>query len=154
MKNINLSKNKIAIIDDDDFINVSKYKWFFHSKGYACRNERVGKKKNNCFMHRFILGAKNGEQVDHINRNKLDNRKVNLRICSNSQNQMNSKLRKDNTSRCKGVSWHKIHKKWQSKIFFNGKDYWLGYFHDKKDAIKIYKKEAMRLFGEFANFNK
>ena len=95
-------------------------------------------------MHRLILGAKEGQCVDHINGDPLDNRKENIRICTLSQNSQNRRQRKDNTSGLKGVSWAKREKKWVSYIRSGGKHLWLGYFNDKNDAAKAYDKAVIK----------
>jgi hypothetical protein len=95
------------------------------------------------------MNCKNGLQVDHVNGDKLDNRKDNLRICNGTQNQGNMKIPKHNTSGIKGVSWHKATKKWVANIRINKKPKYLGSFSSKLDAKEIYTKFAKQYFGEF-----
>mgnify|MGYP001597782528 CR=1 FL=1 len=96
MKYINLTKGKRAIVDDADFETVSGCKW--HYVSYAMRNIRENGKQTKWYMHWSIIGKpKNGLQVDHINENKLDNRRLNLRICNRSENMINRKLFKNKT---------------------------------------------------------
>ncbi len=98
------------------------------------------------------MKAPHGVEVDHINRNPLDNRKENLRLCTPSQNIGNQKLRASNRSGFKGVRRHRG--KWQAVISKLGAVYCLGTFEDKKHAASIYDQKAIELYGEFALTNK
>lgn len=156
-KQISLTQGKFAIVDDEDYEWLNQYKWFaVKSKNtyYACRS--VGKylKQYRVFMHRQILGLKRGDgkQTDHHNHYGLDNRRYNIRICTNSQNSQN-RLLAGGTSQFKGVHWSKIAKKWHSKIYQNGKLIHIGYFADEIEAAKAYDKKAKELFDKFANVN-
>lgn len=154
MKKIPLPRNKFAIVNDEDYDNLIRYKWHTHNRGYVRRNERKnGKYYRNILMSRVIAGAKEGEQVDHINHDTLDNRRCNLRIASPSENQGNKLKLKNNTSGFKGVSWHKASNRWSAHIGFRGKQYHLGVFYDKKKAAQAYNKSAIKYFGEFAVLN-
>ena len=150
MKRIKLTQGKFALVDDEDFAKLSKYKW--HSlKGtntfYAARGFRLR-------MHRFILNAKEGQEIDHRDGNGLNNQKSNLRFCTHSQNNMNQrKLKKNLSSKYKGVSWHKNKKKWAVSIYIDGKNKYLGDFKDETDAAEAYNEAAMKYYGEFANLN-
>lgn len=150
MKKIPLTKGKFAIIDDEDYSLVSKYKWYY-SHGYA-----VYKNKNILFMHRLILNTPKESYTDHINGDKLDNRRCNLRLCSKSQNGANCKKtqKKKTSSKYKGVCWDKIRKKWKASIKFNYLGINLGYFLNEQDAAKAYNEAAIKYFGEFAKLNK
>jgi hypothetical protein len=142
---INLTQGKNAVVDDDDYNKISKYKWYAHKERtnwYAIRNQ--GNKKIK--MHWDIVG----KNVDHINHNGLDNRKCNLRKCSIHQNTMNSIIKKSNKSGFKGVSWDKENNKWVAQIMFNYKQIKIGRFTDKIQASLAYEKMAKKLFGEFA----
>lgn len=152
MKKIKLTRGKYAIVDDEDFEWLNQWKWYCSGYEYVVRSE-TGVKSNlrqNIFLHRILMNTPKGMETDHINGNKLDNRKSNLRICTRSQNEINKSLGINNTSGFKGVSWHKNRKKWQGKI----QKKHLGYFDKKKNAIKTYNKTAKKLFGEFAYLNK
>lgn len=102
-------------------------------------------------MHRMLLDIPDGKQTDHINRNKLDNRKVNLRICTNSENGRNKGTRKGSLSGYKGVSKHRD--KWQARIRLNGEQTYLGIFENIIDAALAYNKAAIIVHGEFACLN-
>lgn len=102
-------------------------------------------------LHRYIMIINNSNLVvDHINRNPLDNRKSNLRICSYKENGFNKSIRVDNTSGIPGVSFHKINKKWRAKIKYNNLTIHLGYFEDINEALinRIVAEEI--LFGEYS----
>src|SRR3954471_10677466 len=100
---IKLTQGKFSLVSKGDFARINKHKWCI-SAGYAVRNS-TGKPRRLLLMHREILGAPVGAQVDHKNRNKLDNRRCNLRIATSSENIVNSSLRKDNTTGYRGVYW-------------------------------------------------
>ena len=148
MKEIKLTKGKVALVDDEDFEYLNQWKWQC-SKGYATRHVRKNNKHTYPRMHRILLNVPDGMLTDHINHNKLDNRKCNLRICSNSQNIANSRRRKDNNSGYKGVYFDR--KKWRASIRCNGVLIHLGMFDDKESAFRSYVNKARELFGEFAN---
>jgi hypothetical protein len=142
MKEIKLTKGQVTIVDDDDYEELSKYKWYFDGF-YAVRYED-GKL---IFMHRQIVNAPKGLVVDHINRNKLDNRKSNLRLCTHRQNAVNSKHR--NNSGYKGVYYDRCLKKYVARI---GRKH-LGTFATVEEAAKVYDEHAKQLYGEFAYLN-
>jgi hypothetical protein len=157
-KELILTKGKVAIVDDDDFEWLNQWKWSLHSQGYAVRREYLGvlngrEKSNYILLHRLITGVGLGQEVDHINHNRLDNRRTNLRICNRFENASNISIRKDNTSRYKNVYWYKPYKKWKVSITAKGREHHLGYFEDKKDAVKARDKAIVELHGEFANVN-
>ncbi len=158
MKEIKLSQGKVALVDDEDFEYLNQFKWFAHkARGiyYADRHSpRSHYKRTFIRMHREILKLKDSRiMVDHINHNGLDNRRENLRSCTNQQNGMNRKSVKNSSSEFKGVSWHSVNKNWLVQIQ-KGKDkFYLGYFSSETDAARAYNKKAQELFGEFANLN-
>lgn len=105
-------------------------------------------------MHRFVIGAKPEQHVDHINGDSLDNRKANLRFCTLSQNQQNQKPRKGCTSRYKGVNFNKCTGVWIARINFpKNERAFLGQFHDEEDAAIAYNVAAQILYGDFAWLN-
>lgn len=101
----------------------------------------------------YVFGSFPDNQLDHISRNRSDNRLANLREATNAQNCQNTRLRKDNTSRAKGVHWYKARRKWQVYINLNGKRSFLGYFSEKAEAIAAYVSASQQLhpYGEHAN---
>ncbi len=153
MKFIHLTTGEVTIVDDEDFDRVNQYKWY-------CLKTQDGHKYAHAiihikdrFMSRFIMNPPKDMKVDHINRNSLDNRKINLRICTNQQNIFNSDKRTTNTSGYKGVIWEKLRGCWRSQIMLNGKFIYLGRFKDKIAAAKAYNKGALKYHGEFAGLN-
>lgn len=145
-----LTQGKFALIDGKDAELVMRYKWHVTSSGYAGHNIALSKSKWLYLkMHRILTSCPEGFQVDHINGDRLDNRRANLRICRQYQNVYNQRVRKNNTSGYKGVVWHKLHKKWSASIQKDGIKYFLGLFIDKEKAHKAYKNKASELFGEY-----
>lgn len=148
MRGIKASKR--AIVDDEDFESAEAFRWFEDAYGYAVAS--IGGKMRK--MHRVLTAAPKDKQVDHINGNRLDNRRENLRLCDCSGNARNmTKLRKDNTSGFMGVYWGKRAKKWLAQINLEGKRKGLGSFNSKEDAYEVYKLASLEHFGEFSPFN-
>jgi hypothetical protein len=136
MTEIFLTKGKVAIVDADDFEYLNQWKWLFDGKGYAVRHEprQKGKHRGWIYMHRLINNTPSDLETDHINHNRLDNRKSNLRAITHQKNLFNSKIAKNNTSGCKGVT--KAKGKWQAQIVINQKNIYLGYYYDIEEAIR------------------
>ena len=134
-------------VDSEDVENIIKYYW--HTvKGYPyCAEIKM-------YLHQFLLKTSDGLQIDHKDQNPLNNRKNNLRKCTNAQNSRNSKIPKNNKSGYKGVSWHKASCKWRAQIGYNYKCIPLGLYHCKDEAAKAYNEAAIKYFGEFASLNK
>ena len=148
MKKIPLTQGKFAFVDDDDYERLSRYTW------YAYRNHKTfyaaTRTPSSLQMHRVIMNNPYGMMVDHKNMDGLDNRKKNLRVCSQSQNAQNSSKRIDNTSGIKGVSWATRDNRWKAQIRVNGKRIHLGYFISKHEAARAYCIAAKNYHGEFA----
>jgi len=154
MKIIELSNGLFTMIDDADFELVSSLKWYFNSQGYAVRRHEGSLQ----YMHRALLGLVLGDgiQVDHIDRDGLNNRRENLRICTHAQNMQNKGKNAKNKSGFKGVCHNKgrpINKPWRAKIKLNNKDHHLGYFNTKEQAALAYDDAARKLHGDFALLN-
>ena len=96
------------------------------------------------------MKAEDNEEVDHINRNKYDNRKLNLRFCSHCENMCNVDIKSNNTSGTKGVSLDKRTGKWHAYITKDKQQYYVGVFENKEDAIKARENAELNLFGEFS----
>jgi hypothetical protein len=149
---IPLTRGKFAIVDPDDYDRLSKHKWCATKNGqtfYACRASR-GKK---IFMHHEIMKPPKGLQVDHIDRNALNNRKTNLRPCTKAQNNRNTGPRRNSSSKYKGVFWDKCCRKWCARIRPNRKTIYLGLFTDEIEAALAYDRKAEQFFAEFAYLN-
>lgn len=141
------------IIDDEDITKWEPYTWYVDNNGYV-RAEYGGRKnKKSVYLHRVITDAKKGQVVDHINGDKLDNRKCNLRMCTQKQNSRNSRIVKVKTSKYKGVHYDKSRKKWAAKIKVDYKDKFLGRFDNEIDAAKEYNNAAKKYFGQYAVLN-
>ncbi len=119
MKEIQLSQGKIAVVDDEDYEYINQWKWSYLSSGYAVRSlwSLLGSKT--ILMHRIIANTPIGMDTDHINGNRLDNRKSNLRVCTHAENTRNIPMHKDNKIGYKGVQKHG--KSWRARILVNGK---------------------------------
>ena len=136
--------------DLDDLHIVKKYYWSINAQGYAvARNGETGKSIR---LHRLITNAPENKQVDHINRERNDNRRSNLRICTRSENSKNRGIRSDNLSGITGVFWNKKVNKWNANISINGKQKNLGYYKQKEDAIKVRMEAEEKYYGEFRDF--
>ena len=138
-----------------DFWNYGKVKT---RKWYLTNHNRVasGSEENFVFLSNFIMDhvSTKNSMIDHKDRNTLNNREANFRFCTKTQNAMNSKLRKDNTSGYKGVSYYKPNGKWRAYINIEGIRKSLGIFTTAFEAAKAYNNAALKYFGEFANLNK
>ena len=151
MREIALTQNKFTIVDDEDYDYLSQWNWYYN-RGYAAR---AGMTSTGMlvYLHRDLMSPPDGMQVDHINRNSLDNRRSNLRICSQTENRRNQSKYSNNTSGYKGVSWDKAAGKWSVSIRINSKLIKIGRFDDIVDAAKAYDGGAKKYFGEFAVLN-
>lgn len=150
MKKILLPNNKFTLVDEEDFEKVNSHHWHIHSKeGYVIREVESQGKRTVIRLSRFIMGDPEGMVVDHINGDKLNNSRSNLRICTKAENNRNRK----GTRKYKGAYYSKIAKKWFAAIRSNGKTKTLGYFMTEIDAARCYDKAARELFGEFARLN-
>lgn len=141
MKKIPLTKGKFALVDDDDYARISKQSWSFHHMGYAVRG------KPQISMHRFIFEAKPEQMVDHINRDKLDNRKSNLRFCTQRENQYNSRPRR---AIPKGIYWRESRQAWIVRVKKDGERVFVGYFKDFEKAKDACTRAVKEFHGEFA----
>lgn len=148
---IKLNRGKAVLVDLGDFDRVMQHRWSAHRAG---RSWYAGTYFDGKYMkmHRFILDAKKGEEIDHINHDGLDNRRVNLRKCSHKQNTMN-KRKFLGTSKFKGVSWHSRDKRWAVSVYVDGKAKHLGSYKDEEAAAKAYDSAALKYFGDFAFIN-
>lgn len=162
MKEIKLTQGRVAIVDDEDFEYLNQWKWCaanHHGNCYAVRSRHEnGIKVENIRMHRLIIGAKKGEQVDHINHDGLCNIKSNLRICTGLENANNRKVV---ANRKAGVKYLNVCISGRSTdtpryivdITYNKKRYYGGSFPTQELAAKKADEMMLSLKGEFANLN-
>jgi hypothetical protein len=150
---IHLTQGQWAEIDLKDVGLIAGRRWCARKnkqgKFYACCGQ-VGKQAK---MHRLITGAKPGQSVDHIDGDGLNNRRHNLRICAHQENCFSFRSKPHTyatTSKFRGVSWDARCKRWFSKLETNGKQFFLGRFHNEEDAARAYDAAALEHFGEFA----
>lgn len=143
-----------TMLDDEDYDKLSNYKYYENNRGYAYRNLYENKKVKAVYLHREVINAPSGFNVDHINGNKLDNRKENLRLVTPQQNSFNlRKTQKKTSSLYKGVSWDSKRKGWLSNIRVNQKNAPLGLYKTEESAALAYNEAAKMHFGEYALLN-
>jgi hypothetical protein len=147
---IGLGGGLFAIVDASDFQWLSRYRWRATGgeAGYPCC--RIGGKK--VYMHRLIVNAPDGRVVDHANGNRWDNRRDNLRICTQGEN-LRNRRKWGGSSRFKGVFWDPVRRKWRVLIRCNGKTVHMGRYADEVQAAMAYDRAARRLFGVYARLN-
>jgi len=157
MKEIRITKGKVALIDDEMFDRVSRFAWYALAPCgiyYAATRIRDGEKQVHFTMHRLIMGFPDGFHIDHIDGNGLNNQKHNLRIATNAQNSMNRRKQlSESSSTFKGVSWDKNRNLWMAKICFNDETKNLGRYKNETAAALAYNNAACKYFGEFARLN-
>jgi hypothetical protein len=149
VKRIPLSGGQYALVDEADYDALSQYHWHLCGGGYAARCEK-GKR---VLMHRQIMQPAKGMFVDHIDSNRANNSRSNLRTCTPAENQRNQRKRRGSASVFKGVGYLKGIDKCHAKLVFEGKTVWLGHFENEVQAARAYDRAAVQYFGEFANLN-
>lgn len=153
---LQLSQGQSTIIDDEDWPRVSALGWYAiqTKKGIwrAVASVPGTRGQRKILLHRFLMNDPKGVQVDHINRNPLDNRKENLRLGSAPENQQNT-LARGGASKFKGVSWFSRRGRWRVAFNWRGKTHFVGYFDDEIEAAKAYDVAAYAVAGEWAVLN-
>jgi len=159
MKEIPLTQGQFALVDDDDFELLSRYKWHAswspHGKCFYARTNicTPDGKRTVLLMHRLIMDAKPDEQVDHINHFTLDNRKSELRLCTQSQNQNNRRRQTNNKSGHKGVYFNNRNQTWRAQICVSGVQKYLGYFVTIEEAAAARATATLLYHGEFGRIS-
>jgi len=139
-------RSLFALVDDEDYENLIDYRYRLNSKGYAIRSHSVDGKEIIVAMHRTIMQPPTGLVVDHIDGNRLNNTRANLRVITQQQNLMNRRVFKNNSTGFKGVTFQ--HGKWHARIEKDGQAIHLGFHDDLKTAALVYDCAAILLFGE------
>lgn len=142
--------NTIFYFDLEDYDKIKDYTWRCDRGRYILTTYSANNKTQWVYLHKLIINADSDTVVDHINRNKCDNRKHNLRCCTSQKNSFNSSKRLTNKTGIIGVCWKTDKNKWKSYITLNGKQKHLGYFNDIEDAIKARLKAEAKYFGIFS----
>lgn len=158
MRTIELTQNQVALVSDCDYEWLSKWKWTasrrrdgdFYAVRMPPRNKRRARRL--IYMHREIMHAPDGIEVDHINGDPKDNRQQNLRLCNRAENAQNQKTQV-HSSRFRGVSWDKARCKWRTSICANGKRRFLGRFTSEKDAVAAHNTAAIKYHGAFCTLS-
>lgn len=151
MKLIRLTKGTYASVDVEDYPKVAPYSWHKHNGGYATAWVDIDGTRKKVLMHRFILDAPSGVQCDHINGDRLDNRRQNLRLATHGENQFNRSPRKEH--RYKGIHYFARDGRYQVSIRKDNRQFHLGYWDTAEEAARAYDQAAVFLFGEFARTN-
>lgn len=148
-----LTKGYVAYIDDCDAQRVSYHSWCVQT-GNAKPYAKSMINNESTLLHRFILGLTVYDpEVDHKDRNGLNCTRENMRLCTPTQNRMNTGLRRNNTTGYKGVSYHKANRKYTAYIAINGKRQYIGSYDDSISAALAYDQKAREHFGLFAHLN-
>ena len=154
MKKIQLGGRKgstikgFAIVDNEDYEELNSFCWYLDTHGYAFRNGKKGESQSHFSMHRQITKPEKIYDVDHINRDRLDNRKKNLRICERSLNIHNSNLKKNSKSGAKGVTYYSQGNTWRARMRYKGKDVLCRYVKTKEEAKQLYLEASKKLVKE------
>lgn len=148
---LELTRGAKTVLYQCDLRFVYMYNWYYSTRGYAETNCRATRK--NLKMHRLIMQPPTGMVIDHINSDPLDNRRDNLRICTQTENARNSKHQQRTKSGLRGVYWSNKDRKWTARINTGGKFRSLGYFNNKIDAAVAFDTAARELYGTYAKLN-
>ena len=146
----------VALVDEQDHADLARHRWSLcgYKGSYAGRSvaDADGKYRT-LYMHRAIMRATAGTQIDHANRDTLDNRRANLRFCTQALNNANSQPWKQPASGFRGVYWEKSKALWRVRICVNGMPKSCGYYRTAIEAAHVYDTVASAVFGEFATLN-
>lgn len=148
-----LTQGLFTILDAKDYPKIRQYKWYARKTPYtfyASTNVNNSGKRKTIQLHRAITDAPIGMEVDHKDRNGLNNTRANLRVCTKEENQHNASIRKDNTSGFKGIYWMKSSSAWAVSIQAYGKRIYCGIYKSKNEAILVRDKKIRELHKDFA----
>ena len=148
---IPLTQGRQARVSDSDYPTLSQFKWRYTSGGYAARTVRDHGRTLTVYLHRFLLDAQPGQQIDHRNGDKLDCRRENLRLATGAENQRNKRVSANSRTGLKGVAPYRG--KFHARIRVDGRRIHLGYWPDAETAALVYDAAARRFHGEFAYLN-
>ena len=147
---IPLSKGQFALVDAHDAKRVASLKWRLHADGYAVRQATINGRKTDIFLHNFLRAPPHGFQWDHKNRNRLDNRRANLRVATHHQNAQNGKWK---TGPSGFIGVRRLHGRWQARLHLNGRLQVVGTFETREDAARARDRAAQQARGRFAVLN-
>ena len=150
MKKIKLTQDKVALVDDEDYEELNRYKWILITS--KVQGTYYVKNSAGITMHQYILRYPKSI-VDHKDGNGLNNQRANIRLCTSQQNSRNRRKKKGCASIYKGVSRNKTGKEWRACIFFDHRKIHIGSFDYEKNAALAYNIMAEKLFGDFAKLN-
>ncbi len=150
MKTIPVGRDRAALVDDEDYEVLAGLAWHMSRSGYARHSYSSTRQ---VYMHTLVLKPKPRQQIDHVNGDRLDNRRANLRHCSPLQNHWNRQPSGKNPSGFKGVTFSRHHGKWQAQIRHCGQRIFLGHFSTPQAAARAYDAAAIAYFGDFARTN-
>lgn len=154
MKEIPLTQGKVALVDDEDYAAMSHHRWYVACGYAAARTRGPHSQRRGLRMHRMILDIPDGLQADHIDGNRLNNQRHNLRVCTCAQNQYNRKKPiTGTTSQYKGVHWVADRRRWRASIKVDNQFHHIGHFVNEEAAAHAYDAAAREYFGEFARLN-
>jgi len=152
VKRLELTRGYYALLDAEDYEFARRFKWRAVIKGkWTNAYGRVD--GEDVFMHRALLKAKQGEQVGHKNSNGLDNRRCNVRLCTQPENRRNNEVAAHTTSGFKGVCYSKRYRSWRATIGIMNRDYSLGSYATKIEAAIAYNIGSVEFHGPFARLN-
>ncbi len=151
MKEIPLTQDKVALVDDEDFELINQHKWYAVQHGNTWYAYRKNRERKSVLMHRQIAQPAEGMSIDHRDGNGLRNCRANLRECTHKQNMQNRRKTAVGKAIYKGVAFK--NSKWQARIQAGGVYAVLGVFATPEEAARAYDMAARQKYGEFASLN-